>query len=199
MDKVQKFTPKSEEEIREQVIQDYQLADSDENKSFIDKAVEKELNWQNEKIENHKKLSKAIEQKIKLRDSLKETDDEDEDGEPKPKGETPKDDDKLSKLEKEVEELKTSQHRQKYPNLTDEEYRSINALAKENGKSFEDTVANNPLVKPYFENSEARERLNGATTAPSNRTNATQVKTEDEKIADELDRDLPPGFSSKKA
>ncbi|MFH1052762.1 MAG: hypothetical protein V1779_17720 [bacterium] len=208
MENSKEIKPKGEDEIRELVIEEYGLdADDEANKPFIDKAVEKELAYQNERIENQKKLSKAIEQKKSWRDKatqvLAEEDDEnlDENGNPKPKkDDTPQgqENEKLSKLEKEMEELKTGQHRQKYPNLTDEEYNSINALAKANGKTFEDTMENNPIAKNYLENAEVKQRVSGAIKAPSNRMKPGQTETEDDKIANELDSDLPTGFSSKK-
>lgn len=198
-----KFTPKGEDVIREEVINEFKEMgydpDLEENKPLLDSMVKKGVEVENERLENHKKLSKAIEQKQSWREkATKVLTEDDEDGETKTKVEPqPTDNDKLSKLEQEIEQLKSSQHRQKYPNLSDEEYRSINALAKANEKSFEETIADNPIAKTYFENSEAKERLSGATREPSNRISATQIKTEDEKIADEMDSDLPAGFSSK--
>lgn len=198
----QKFTPKSEDEIRQEVINDYNMdADDEGNQSFIEKLTQERLSVQNEKIESHKKLSKTIKQKVNLRTKLEalgevDEDEDEDDGEPKPKGDKPQEIDTSKFVSK--DELNSTLHRQRYPNLSDEIYNSINALAKAEGKSFEETIENNPMAKSYFNDAEARERLNGATIAPSTRISATQTKTEDEKIADELDKDLPPGFNSKK-
>ena len=75
MENSKNFTPKSEDEIRQLVIEDYGLdPDDDKTKAFVEKAVKKELDWQTEKLElskkdqeNKEKLSKAIEQKAKQR------------------------------------------------------------------------------------------------------------------------------------
>jgi len=204
MDNPKKITPKSEEEIREQVVEDYGFdPDNEDEKSKIETAVKKEIDRQNERIEENKKLSKAIEQKKKYRDkaqelaSMKEDDEEDEDDDEEDKD---KNDNTQNQQQIDTSQFVTKEemYRQKYPNLTDEEYNSINALAKANGKTFEDTMENNPIAKNYLETSEVKQRVSGAIKAPSNRIKPGQTETEEDRIANEMDSDLPPGFSSKK-
>lgn len=208
MENSTKYTPKGEDVIRNEVTERFKNLGYDPsleaNKPLLDDMIKRELDVEAEREKHHKTVSKAIQQKKKYREKVNElanTDEDDEEenenGEPKPKGEpnTQTQQVDTSNLVSR-DELQATLHRQKYPNLTDEEYNSINALAKANSKSFEDTVANNPMAKSYFDNSEARERLSGATTPPSTRSSANHNKSEEEKIADELDTDLPPGFSS---
>jgi hypothetical protein len=218
MAEAKEFTPKSEEEIRQSVIADYDLdPNDDETSGFIDKAVKKELDWQTEKFElskknqeNEKKLSKAIEQKTHQRtekeelkaklDALLSDDENNNQPNSTPEPTTPKpDNEELSSLKKTVEEIKTSQHRQKFSLLSEDEYSTFNDLAKANGKEFfdDDMLANNPVIKNYMESNKVKERIENATTAPSSRS-SSQGKTEEDKISIELDRDLPPGFSSRK-
>ena len=186
----QKFTPKSEDEIRQEVITDYNMdADDEGNQSFIEKLTKERINVQNEKIESHKKLSKTIKQKVNLRTKLEalgeiDEDEDEEDGEPKPKGDKPQEIDTSKFVSK--DELNSTLHRQRYPNLSDEIYNSINALAKAEGKSFEETIDNNPMAKSYFNDAEARERLNGATIAPSTRTTPSNQLSEEDKIAQSM-------------
>lgn len=193
----EKFTPKSEQEIREDVIKDFDLLDNEDNKPFIDKAVKKEVDYQSKQAELHKKLGKAISQKQNYRtklDELNKLDDEDEDGEQKPDSPNGNPAPKASDDKKYVtqDELQATLHRQRYPNLTDEEYRQVNAIAVASNKSFEETFKDNPMVKAYLETNENRQRISGATNNPSNRVapRGNEVDT----IAKELDSDLPPGF-----
>ena len=105
----------------------------------------------------------------------------------------------MSSLKKTIDEIKTSQHRQKYSLLSEDEYSTFNALARAKGKEFfDDAMLNDdPVVKNYMESNKVKERIENATTAPSNRS-SSQGRTEDDIISNELDRDLPPGFNSKK-
>lgn len=198
MPKGEEFKPKGEDEIREEIISEYEFnPEDDSDKEKIDKLVNRELDHQT-------KLGKAISQKksyrTKLEEALKGNEGE-EDGDDDQEGEQPKE------KKKEVpqvdtsnfatkEEVETKFHRQKYPNLSDEEYTSINALATSSGKSFEDTVENNPIAKTYFESSEARERLSNVSKAPSTRSSKVDTQTDEDKIADELSADLPIGYSA---
>jgi hypothetical protein len=201
MENSKNYEPKGEAKIREEVIQEFEEMGYDpnleENKPIVEKMVDKELKLENERVESTKKLSKAIEQKRQWREKATQVlSEDDEDGEPKPKG------DENTQKPQEIDTsnfvTKEELHRQKYPNLTDDEYTSINALAKSSGKSFEETMETNPIAKSYLETAKINERVANATQAPSTRASAGQVETEGDKIANELDRDLPPGFSSKK-
>lgn len=201
----EKFTPKGEDEIRKEVITEFGLdPDNEDNKPFIEKAVKKEIDRQNERIESQKKLSKAIEQKKQWREKatkILSEDDDDENGEPKPKEDNTQkpENEELKAVKNELNEIKTSLHRNKYPNLSDEEYNSIKAIATTNSKSFEETIESNPIAKSYFETAQGKERIAGAMTSPSTRSSSAKAETEDEKVANELDRDLPVGFTSKKS
>jgi len=190
-----KFEPKATDVIREEVITEYGLdPEDDDNKEFIDKLTAEREAVQTREIDHHKKLSKAIQQKIKVRDqNTDEDDDDDEDGE----ANTPKENsvDKSS-IDTSNFVTKDDLQRMKYPNLSDEEYKSINALANSSGKSFEDTIENNPIAKTYFESSEARERLSNVSKAPSTRSSKVDTPSDEDKIADELSSDLPVGFSA---
>jgi len=194
MPKGEEFKPKGEDEIREEIISEYDFdPEDDSDKEKIDKLVNRELDYQ-------AKLGKAISQKksyrTKFEEALKGNDGE-EDGDDDQEGEQPKE------KKKEVLQADTSNfvtkdelQRMKYPNLSDEEYTSINALATSNGKSFEDTIENNPIAKTYFESSEARERLSNVSKAPSTRSSKVDIQSEEDKISDELSTDLPQGFSA---
>ena len=185
MENSKEYTPKGEQEIREAIIKEYDLdPEDDTNKPFIEKAVKKELDWENKQvefskkeIEHEKKLSKAIEQKIKIREQLKAVGTDDDEPKPdlKPKEdvvvETPKDNEKLTALEQKVAEMEQKALRSQYSHLEDEEFNAINNLAKAEGKSFEDTMSNNPLAKTYLETNKVSERIASATANPSNRTN----------------------------
>jgi len=183
-----KFEPKGEDKIREEIIAALDLdPESDENESIIDKLVTREL-------EHQKTLGKAIEQKQTYRQRLEDVLNEEK---PEvPKGEVDKKDETQIDTSKFV--TKEDLQRMKYPNLSDEEYSSINALAKSSGKGFEETIESNPLAKTYFESSEQRGRLESVQKNPSTRSTVVENKSEDDKIADDLDSNLPTGFTSKK-
>jgi hypothetical protein len=191
--KDKKFEPKATDVIREEVITEYGLdPENDDNKEFIDKLTAEREAVQSREMDHHKKLNQAIQQKIKAR-GQKESDGDDEDGD----DETPKEKqiDKKSEIDTSNFVTKDDLQRMKYPNLSDEEYTSINALAKAEGKSFEDTIENNPIAKTYFESSEARERLSNVSKPPSTRSSKVDIQSEEDKIADDLSSDLPEGFT----
>lgn len=190
--KDQKFEPKAPDVIRTEVIDEYGFdPEDDADKERIDKLTNERIAVQDKQIEHHKKLSKAIAQKVKAKLQL-ESDDEDDDDTEDPKGTT---DTTTPPADTSNFVTKEDLHRMKYPNLSDEEYGSISALAKATGKSFEDTIANNPIAKTYFESSEARQRLSNVIKAPSTRISPTETKSEEDKIADELSSNLPEGYS----
>lgn len=193
------FKPKGEDEIREEVIKEFDLdPENEDDKGRIDKLVAREMNHQNS-------LGKAIKQKKDYRTKLEEAlnggdgaddnPDKGKEGEQKPtENQPPKPDVDTSNLVNK-DELEARLHREKYPNLSDEEYNSINALAKANNTSFEDAIENNPMAKTYFADAETRQRLERNSKAPSTRSNPGNTQTEDEKVAEELSDDLPPGYS----
>ena len=192
------FTPKSEDEIRASVIADYDLdATNEANKPFIDKTVKRELDWQNERMDSHKKLSKAIQQKQDWRKKATEifSDDEDADIPAKPKGDDapnkPSIDESKYISKAEMQEIL---HRQRFTDLSDEEYSSVKAIATQTGKSFEETLTSNPIVKNYLETNKANARISGGIHAPSSRASGAKAESEDEKVAKELSGDLPEGF-----
>lgn len=200
MENSKEFTPKGEAEIRELVIKEYDLADSDENKSFIEKAVKKELDfqthlaevsnkekaWELERIEHEKKLSKAIEQKAKWRDEAKkalELDEPEPKAEPKPTGEPapakPQENEDIALLKKELAEIRSSNHRQKYSHLKDDEYSTVLTIAGGIEK-FDDTLNSNPIVKTYLETNKINERVSSATNSPSTKTSPSATMGYDE-------------------
>ena len=188
------FTPKGEAEIRQQVVEDYGLDENNEaNKPFIEKAVKKELDiqaeklefskkqqsWEQERIENEKKLSKAIEQKAKWRDEAKKALELDEPtAKPNPTQEpaapvAPANNEEISALKNKLASLEERQQRKDYSHMTDEEYNAINNLAKADGKSFEETMTSNPLAKSYLETNKVNQRNAGVSMAPSTRTSTS--------------------------
>lgn len=197
MENSKEITPKGEDEIRKEVVEYYGLDAEDEtNTPFIEKAVKKELDIQNERIEAKKNLSKAIGQKIKKDEAISERDkkiaellakkEDDDEAELKPKGEpapvlTDKtvENEELTTLKQKLSSLEERQQRRDYSHLTDEEYNAINSLAKADGKSFEDTMSNNPLAKNYLETNKVNQRIAGATSAPSTRISPASEMTYD--------------------
>jgi hypothetical protein len=181
---------KSQDEIRLEVIKEYELdANEEANQKFIDKLT-------SERVENQKKISTAINQKIKVRDGKDFYKKVLEDAKLDPKTgktlEVKKDEGQFVTKE----EFEKDRLRRQYSNLPDDEFDFINAQSKGSGKSFKD-VLESPIVKTYLETNEAKTRIKGATSSPSTRFKPSGK--EEDKIADELDRDLPVGFSSKKS
>ncbi len=200
MPESKEFTPKGEAEIRQSVIEEFGLSDDDNNKPFIDKAVKKELDrqsekmdylnkeksWEQEKAEHEKKLSKAIEQKVKYRDEAKKLASLEDDPVPEPKpnptgepapdpNKSSADNEKLTALEKEVATLKAANHRARYSHLKDDEYQTVLNVAGGIDK-FEETLNSNPIVKNYIETNKVNERVAGATNTPSTRSNPSNTK-----------------------
>ena len=195
------FTQRSEEEIRASVIADYDLdATNEANKPFIDKTVKKELDWQNERMDSHKKLSKAIQQKQDWRKKATEifSDDEDGDSQPKPKGDDTnkgsEKNDEVESLKSELADIKNTINRSKFSHLTDDEYQTVNAIATQTGKSFEETLTSNPIIKNYLETNKANARMSGGIHAPSSRVSGAKAESEEDRIAKELSDGLPNGF-----
>ena len=73
------------------------------------------------------------------------------------------------------EENATLKFRNAHPEITDDEFNSIKAHAKGSGKSNEETL-NDPVFKTYFENKDTKDRINGATPAPSTQTKSSGGK-----------------------
>lgn len=195
--KDQKFEPKAPDVIRQEVINDFGFDPEDDNDAQrIEKLTTERIERQEKDIKHHEKLSKAIAQKIKAKQQL-DSDDDDDDTED-PKGTVEKKNEQSQTNAVTAEQLEARLHRERYPNLSDEEYTSINALALSTGKTFEDTIENNPIAKTYFESAESKARLDRVYRAPSSRSVPADTKTEEDKIAEELDTNLPEGFTTKK-
>lgn len=179
---------KSGGEIREEVIKDFGLdPDEETHQDLINKIT-------SERLDHQKKLSTAISQKInyrKAKDFYKQA----ATTEPEPKEPiTPGEIDKDKYVTK--EDLAKIQLRQAYSFLPDDEFDFINAQANGDAEKFKQ-VLESPIVKTYLATSEAQARIANATSSPSTRFKPSSVSEED-KIADELDSDLPIGFVSKK-
>lgn len=179
---------KSEGEIREEVIKDFGFDPEEEtHQGLITKIT-------SERLESQKKLTTAISQKINYRKAKDYYKTHPE------KAVAPKEEKSLVEKEENKfvtkEEFEKDRLRRQYSYLEDDEFDFINAQAKGSGKSFND-VLESPIVKTHLESVNALNRIVGATSSPSTRFKASSEKEED-KIANELDRDLPVGFSSKK-
>lgn len=186
---------KSEEEIRSEIISEYELDSEEEsNQKFISKLV-------NERMDTQKKLSTAIKQKINYRNAkdFYKTNAEQAGLDPKTgkpldkKKEEPNNSEEDKYVTK--DELARLELRRQHHNLTDDEFEFVEATAKGLGKKFKD-VLDSPIVKNYLETSEVQNRIAGATGAPSSRFKSG-TDSEESKIERELDGDLPVGFSSK--
>lgn len=183
---------KSEGEIREEVLKDYGLDPNEEtHKDLIAKIT-------SERIEVQKKISTAIGQKIKIRDGKDFYKKVLEDAKLDPKTGKKLESEKKVDEDKYVtkEELKQIQLRQSYSYLPDDEFDFINARANGDAEKFKKEL-DNPIIKTYLATNEAQARIAGATSSPSTRFKPSGEKEED-KNANELDKDLPVGFSSKK-
>lgn len=190
----------TKEQIEKQVIND--LSGGDENfnaedhKEAIERITKSRLKDQ-EELKNqyngrdyYKKLVK--ENKIDPKTGKQIKDDKDD-----KKDKTPSNNDNFVTKEELEERDRRIQHRQQYTQLSDDEYNTINAIAKAKNISFEDAIEKDPIAKNYIENTDAMNRLAGAIGRPSGRTNANKPKSEEDKIAEELSDGLPPGFSAK--
>jgi hypothetical protein len=181
------FAPKSEETIREEVIKDFAL-NPDEQKDLVDKIT-------SDRVNSQKKISKAIEQKIHYRNRK-----EFYKKEAGLKKEPEKKEVKLGEIDPNQfvtkKEFEEKELRNRHSYLTDEEFDHVNALAKGTGKKFEECL-NDKIVKEYLESHEALNRIANATGNPSNRFRPSG-DTKEKKIAQELNRDLPVGFTPKK-
>jgi hypothetical protein len=183
---------KSEGEIREEIIKEYELdADNEGNQKFISKLT-------SERLETQKKISTAIGQKIKIRDGKDFYKKVLEDAKLDPKTGKPLEEKKPDNQEDKFvtkEEFARTQLRQEHSYMNDDEFSFVEAFAKGNNVDFKKAL-DNPIVKEHFENIDVNSRIAGATGAPSGRFKKSE--NEDDKISKEFDRDLPIGFSSKK-
>jgi tRNA U34 5-carboxymethylaminomethyl modifying enzyme MnmG/GidA len=180
------FTPKGEDVIREEVIKDFDLKPED-HEDLIKKLT-------SERMENQKKLSKAIEQKIDYRNAKDFYKQKAEPVKPGEKKEAKTEIDESKFVTK--EEFEKTQRRNQYSYLTNEEFDFVNALAKGTGKKFEECL-DEPIVKEHLESNEAQTRIAGATGSPSTRFK-TSSEPKEKKIAKEFDKDYPVGFAPKK-
>jgi hypothetical protein len=194
MENKKEFSPKDESTIRQEVITEYELDPNEEvNKKVIDKLT-------SERMETQKKISTAIAQKIKVREGKDFYKQVLADAKLDPKTGKPLEEKKQVQNEEEKfvtkEEFEKDKLRRQHSDLTDDEFEFVNAYAKGSGKSFRDALKTE-IVKEHFETIEVQSRVAGATGDPSTRYKSSSASEED-KIASELDRDLPKGFSSKK-
>ncbi len=181
------FVPKGEETIREEVIKDFGF-NPDDQKDLIDKIT-------SERMESQRTLTKAIEQKIHYRNRKNFY---------KAKANTTKEPVKKEDNHTQIDtsnfvtkdELEKRDLRHKHSYMSDDDFNFVDALAKGKGKKFEECL-DDPIVKEHFEGIEARNRIAGATSAPSHRFKSSG-ETKEQKIANELNRDLPVGFAPKK-
>ena len=194
---IKEFKPKTAEEVTAEIVKEYELdPEAEENKKFITKLT-------SERLENQKKISTAISQKIKYRKGKDFYKGNLTNAKLDPKTGKPletKEELKNNEFDKDKfvskEEFERTTLRQTYSYMTDEEFGFVEATAKGMGKGFKD-VLETPIVKSHFETIDVQNRIAGATGAPSNRFKSNE-SSEADKTAKEFDRDLPIGFSSKK-
>ena len=184
---------KSEGEVREEVIKEYELdANEEANQKFISKLT-------SERLETQKKISTAIGQKIKIRDGKDFYKKVLEDAKLDPKTGKPLEVEKQVQVKEEnyvtKEEFEKDKLRRQFNDLNDDEFEFVNSYAKGKGVKFKEALEDK-FVKNYFETNDANNRIAGATGNPSSKFKKTE--NEDDKISKEFDRDLPIGFSSKK-
>lgn len=182
--------PLTSEEVKAKVIEEFGL-DPETDGEKIDKIVAREIAKQSE---HQKELSRAIQRKSEYRQQLIDAGLID----PKtfkPIKKKPDGNDHYATKD----DLKEFGQRQRYPHLNDEEYASINALAKASGKSFEETLEKNPVATAYMQTVDVNKRLAGATKAPGTRIASGEQKTEEDKIGEELSSDLPRSRFSPKS
>lgn len=194
MPTAEKFSPKDENTIREEVTNEFKELGYDpeleENKPLLETLVKKELDKQTNLGELHgklddtsKKLGQAITQKKKrdeIIESLKQAnkDEEPEDtpakpNEESPAPEAPQNNEEISAIKSEIASLKAERHREKFSHLSDEEYGSLLNLAGGLDKFNKEFLETNPIAKNYMETNKVNERVAGATAAPSNRAGVT--------------------------
>ncbi len=194
---MKKFMPKGKDVLKQEAIDKYGL-DPNTQGELIDKIVEdrfKDEEFKANEKNRTEKLRLERENLFKAKEYYKKN----------PQKPGPKKDDNPPKGDNNEDryvtkdELKRFSHRQRFPHLSDEEYGYIEALAKTDKKSFEETLEKNPVAQAYMRTVDIDKRLAGAVKAPGTRVNPGEQKTEEEKVADELSTGLPRGFSLPKA
>ncbi|MFC1886934.1 hypothetical protein ACFLZM_07750 [Thermodesulfobacteriota bacterium] len=196
------FKPLTKEQIEKQVIKDLSGDDkdfnADDHKEAIDRITksrikdQEELKNQYDGRNHYKKMAK--DNKIDLKTG-KQIKDDKKDKNKDDKKTTSNDDKYVTKEDLDKRE-KRIQHRQGYLQLSDDEYNTIDAIAKAKKISFEEAIEKDPVAKNYVENTDALNRVAGAINNPSTRTNANKPKSEEEKTAEELSDGLPKGYKA---
>lgn len=193
-----KFAPKGEDVIRQEVYEDLNLDHeaSDEDKARAENVVQRRLKDEQFKASLHKDKKNHLNGKEFYKQKMIEAGIDPKTGKSvnQPKRDNQPNGEFVTK-----DDLKDFGQRQRYSHLSDEEYASINALAKSSGKSFEETLEKNPVVAAYMQTVDVSKRLAGATKAPGTRFMPGEQKTEDDKVSEELSGDLPNGFKLSKS
>jgi len=187
---IKQFAPKDAETLKAEITTELGIT-YEGNEELVDKMVARELKSEEFKASLHEDKVKHLKAKEFYKGNLTKA------------GFDPKTGEKLSPKGEQnyvtKDDLKDFGQRQRYTHLNDEEYTNINALAKASGKSFEETLEKNPIAAAYMKTIDVDKRLAGATKAPGTRFMPGEQKTEDDKVAEELSRDLPNGFKSQKS
>lgn len=98
-----------------------------------------------------------------------------------------------AELKQEMQEKETA--RQVYPDITDDEFNEVKTFATASKISIKDALEK-PFFKSYFKDIEIKGRVDGATRSPSNRVDGAKPMTEEDKIAERMSGNLPPGYKA---
>lgn len=184
------FKAKAENEIRLEVIEDLKAGNeefnADEHKDQIDRITQRRLKDEQFKASVHKSKEEKKQKIAELENKLK--------------GSGSNEDKKPEFVTKEEFEktLNQTAHRNKYSWMQDDEYQLVKRESDSAGKSFEDTLKDNKVVKTYFQNIDIKNRQAGAIGLPSTMVDQEGPDSEEAKIAKSFDKNFPPGFGTKK-
>jgi len=189
-----KFKPKGEKEIRQEVIEDLKGGDdnfnADEHKETIDRITQRRIKDENFKASLHSQKNKT---KAELKNQLKAKEYYKQTAKPKRDKTETKDKEYLTKDDL-ANFSKEQQHRNKYSWMRDEEYELVKNESKRTGKGFKEVMESNPVIKGHFENVDIKKRQTIATGAPSNMVNQSHNDNELSEVEKQLDGNLPPGL-----
>ena len=193
--------PKGKDVLKKEVISKHGL-DPETQGELIDSIVEdrfKDEEFKANEKNRTEKLRKENKNLFNAKEFYKDPKNQKPKSKEDPKGDKNKPNGENDERYVTKDEFERQSHRQRFPHLTDEEYNYIDALAKTDKRSFEETIEKNPVASTYLQNIDIEKRLAGATKSPGTRIASGESKTEDDKIADELSTDLPRGYSVPKS